>query len=311
MPDLMDAWAARRWLGGWAEIDAALADLHERCRPGPLHRLAVQANRPDLLAPPAPVVLFDLWTDAQRIGTYGLESRGVRLAAPGSSGPLERGDALLVHASWPVELRTAVHFRWGRDGVSVRMDASSEPWSIRAGAHARGEHTTLQPGVSVFLGCRGSMELCRGDTVAARVSIRPHPGLPEVASVCAPPEPPLELADRRVLVRVILEVAASTHPVGDALSSLLARHEEPNGAALAARLGPQPVEVLGRWLADERNDALRLALADGLAGTGDPATLRARLPKALRCWIPRLRRARPQRALRLVAGEPWSACLDD
>jgi hypothetical protein len=144
----------------------------------------------------------------------------------------------------------------------------------------------------------------------ARVGVRPEPDRTVSTSADAHPEPPLDRLDRRVLVGAILEVAASTHPVGAALSARLARHETPRGVALAARLGAYPIESLGRWLADEQNEALRLALDEAMSGTDDPATLRARLPKAIRCWIPRLQGRRTQQPLRVVAGGPHTVLLD-
>jgi hypothetical protein len=118
-----------------------------------------------------------------------------------------------------------------------------------------------------------------------------------------PRGPAIGLGERRILVDVILEVAASTVPVSDALGVLIARHDAPGAAALATRLGAHPVETLGRWLGDDRNEPLRLALADALGRAENAAALRARLPKALRCWIPRLSAGR-RGGLQLVVGGP-------
>ena len=228
--------------------------------------------------------------------------RQVRLTAPGVTGPLLEGDARLVHPSWPVALGTAVELRWRRDGVGVALSQANRPWSVRAGADGRGETTIVQPGIPVVIGSRGTVEVWRGDVRVARVGVRPESSARLAAPPSAPPEAPLSLRERRLLVRVILDVAASTLPVGDAVSSLLARDATADGVTLAARLGPRPVETLGRWLADEQNEAFRLALADALAATSDPASLRARLPKAIRCWIPRLQSVQRAHPLRVLAG---------
>ena len=86
-------------------------------------------------------------------------------------------------------------------------------------------------------------------------------------------------------------------------------------AGLAARLGVSPVATVSRWLANPRNEPLRLVLADGLAATEDPAARRARLPRALRCWIPRWPRTAASPAmplpLRLVGAAPAAAVGSD
>jgi hypothetical protein len=302
LPDLAQRWADRHWLGGWAELAAALADLDARCRPGPLHHLAVRACRPDLVAPPAPRVALDLWGATDRVATHALTTRRVRLAAPGVLAPVGRGEALLPHPTWPKALGTDLHLVWRKSGVQVEVHRATAEWSVRAGPHVRSERTPLVPGVPVLIGLRGSLELWRNDAVVARVDVRPVTDTtPELDAEHAT-EPPIGLADRKVIVDILLSVAASTMPVDDGLAVLLARHESPAGAALAARLGLHPVATLGRWLAAPHNEPLRLALAEAIASTPEPASMRARLPRALRCWIPRLGHRPHPRTLRLVVG---------
>jgi len=299
LPDLRARWLTRRWLGGWAELDAALADLDARCPPGPLHMLSVRARRPDLLAPPAPALVLELWATTDRVGSARLTAGSVCIGSPVAG--VGRNITRVVHPAWPAELESAVRLDWRRDGLRVRLEHPVDGFRVFAGAASRGERTPLSPGDSVPLGLRGTVEVFGGDDVIARLDVRPE----VLAPAELPPtvsEPAIGLADRRVLVDVVVDVAESTAPFADALGTLLARHESPGGAALAARLGRHPVGTLGRWLGDDRNEPLRLAIADALAQTDDPIGLRARLPKAVRCWIPRLRnpRRRQQQGLRLV-----------
>ena len=304
LPDLVERWRARLWLGGWAEVDAALADLDDRCPPGPLHLLAVRARRPDLLSPPAPRVVLVLRTAQEPVRAVRLVCGRARICGTGSAVDVDAGEQRVVHPSWQAQPGAELALAWRRDGVWVRQAGGDHRFTVWAGADARGERTPLEPGVPVHLGLRGSVTLRRGEQLVARVDLRPEGD----ATTQAPPpptEPPIDRSDRRILVDVILSVARSTAPIADALLDLLPRHDADGADVLAMRLGPRPIETLGRWLAAPCNEPLRLALADALASADHPAALRARLPKALRCWIPRLPGNRRD-GLRLVVGGPES-----
>ncbi len=310
LADLLELWTQRSWLGGWAELAAALADLDARCPAGPLHLLAVRARRPDLVAPSAP----DLRVEVSGPGPLArlvLRSRGLSFEASGAPALVVPGDAVVELPAWPVALSGKVRLAWGRHGVRVWVAELPGKWTVRAAADAWGEATPVEPDAPVTIGIHGSLTVRNGDQVAFDVRVAPH--RKEAAQPTEPAlPPPIRRADRKVLLEVILEATASTSPLADALPLLVSRHPSPGAAALAARLGVSPVATVSKWLADPRNDALRLILADGLAATDDPPARRARLPRALRCWIPRWADARQStQALRLVTVSPPFASATD
>jgi len=313
LPDLLDHWTERAWLGGWAEIAAALTDLDARCPRGPLHMLAVRARRPDLLAPPAPELVVEV-SSAGPLARQVLTSRGLSFEACGVPGAVVPGDAVLELAAWPEALSGRVRLEWGRHGVRVRVDDLPEGWSVRAASDSRGEATPVVSDVPVVLGTRGQLAVWQADSVRLTVRVAP-PAQAEHLDSPAPEAPPLRRTDRKILLDTILEATASTVPLADALPVLVSRHASPGAAALAARLGVSPVATVSRWLANPRNEPLRLVLADGLAATEDPAARRARLPRALRCWIPRWPRTAASPAmplpLRLVGAAPAAAVGSD
>lgn len=315
LPDLVELWSDRIWMGGWAELASALADLDARCPDGPLHLLAVRGRRADLVAPSPPALVVEV-TRGVSLARWELSSRGLSFEATGHPTEVAPGDAVLELAAWPAELSGRVRLVWGRHGLRVCAASLPEGWAVRAASDTRGEATPVEPDVPVVLGTRGRFTLWQGDAVVLDVRVTPQQASP--AATPAPPvEPPLRRVDRRVLLETVLEATASTVPLADALPVLVARHPSPGAAALAGRLGSSPVATLSRWLADGRNEALRLVLADGLAATDDPPARRARLPRAVRCWIPRWSRLEPPRhSLRLVAPGPavpdsdWWSGLD-
>ena len=313
LPDLLALWCHRSWLGGWAEVASALADLDARCPAGPLHMLAVRARRADLLAPPAPALVVEVSSSAP-LARHVLRSRGLSFESCGKPSEVVPGDAVLELAAWPAALSGLVRLVWGRHGARVCVATLPQGWSVRAASDARGETTPVEPDVPVVLGTRGRLTVWQGDAAVLEVRVAPQAASVVDARV-EPTDPPLQRVDRKILLEAILEATASTVPLADALPVLVSRHPSAGAAALAARLGVSPVATVSRWLANPRNEPLRLVLADGLAATDDPAARRARLPRALRCWIPRWSRSESRRSLRLVApaaavGSDWCGELE-
>jgi len=309
LPDLLELWTHRSWLGGWAELAAALSDLDARCPAGPLHLLAVRARRPDLLVPSAPDLTVEV-SGRGPLARLALRSRGLSLEACGAPAEVVPGDAVVELPAWPVALSGKVRLAWGRHGVRVRVTELPSGWSVRAASDAWGEAIPVEPDVPVVIGTQGGLTVWDRDQVKFKVRVAPHQTEAAFPTESTPAAP-ISRIDRKVLLDIILEATASTIPLADALPVLLSRHPSPGAAALAARLGVSPVATVSKWLADPRNDTLRIVLADGLAATDDPPARRARLPRALRCWIPRWTSARSASDLRLVASGPPAAMASD